>query len=216
MDNLSEYYSKRAKEYEKIYHRDDPVRQNEQKRIEEAIKEVFRHREVLEIACGTGHWTVFLSQVAKSITAIDNSDEVLAIARSKYYKNPVNFHKSDAYRLPHGDNSFGGGLANFWFSHVPKEKIQVFLDEFHRVLKNYALVFMADNVYNEGLGGKLVQKEGGLNTYKIRTLEDGNEYEILKNYYTESQLREIFGKYDIQNLFYGKCFWFVRYKLIKK
>lgn len=215
MDNLSEYYSKRAKEYEKIYHRDDPVRQNEQKRIEEVINEVFRHREVLEIACGTGYWTVFLSQVAKSITAIDNNDEALTIARSKQYKNPINFQKADAYQLPFGNVSFDGGMANFWFSHIPKEKIREFLDEFHRVLKNDAIVFMADNIYNEGIGGKLVQKEGNDNTYKIRTLDNGNEYEVLKNYYTESQIRNIFGKYDIQDIFYGKCFWFVRYKLTK-
>jgi len=216
MDNLSEYYSKRAKEYEQIYHRDDPTRLNEQKKIEEAIKEAFQNCEVLEIACGTGYWTVFLSEVARGVTAIDNSDEVLTIARSKQYKKAVNFQKADAYQLPFGNISFDGGMANFWFSHVPKEKIQAFLDEFHRVLKNDSIVFMADNVYDEGIGGKLVQKEGDTNTYKIRTLEDGQEYEILKNYYTEAQIRDIFGRHDILDLFIGKCFWFVRYKVNKK
>jgi len=212
MNNLNEYYSKRAKEYEKIYHRDDPVRQSEQIKIAEMIKDVFQNREVLEIACGTGYWTVFLSEVTKSITAIDNSDEVLTIARSKHYKNPIIFQKSDAYQLPFGNLSFDGGMANFWFSHVPKEKIQAFLDEFHRALKNDAIVFMADNVYNEDVGGKLVLKEGNLNTYKIRILEDGSEYEILKNYYTEAQILDVFGKNDIQDVFYGKCFWFIAYK----
>ena len=216
MDDLQEYYSRRAKEYEQIYHRDDPVRQSEQIKIAETIKDAFHNREVLEIACGTGYWTVFLSEVARSVTAIDNSDEVLTIARSKYYKNPVNFQKGDAYHLPLGNKSFDGGMANFWFSHVPKEKIQAFLDEFHRVLKNGSIVLMADNVYNEGVGGKLVQKEGDANTYKIRTLEDGREYEVLKNYYTKAQIRDIFRKYDIQDVFYGKCFWFVRYKVNKK
>lgn len=214
MDNLSEYYSKRAKEYEQIYHRDDPVRQGEQKGIEEAIKEAFLNRTVLEIACGTGYWTVFLSQVTKSITAIDNSDEVLTIARSKQYKNSVKFQKADAYQLPFGNLSFNGGMANFWFSHVPKEKIQAFLDEFHRVLKKDAIVFMTDNVYNEGIGGKLVQKEENLNTYKIRILEDGNEYEVLKNYYSETQIRDLFRKHDIQDVYYGKCFWFVKYNVL--
>ena len=39
--------------------------------------------EVLELACGTGLWTVELARHAASITAVDASPEVLEINRSR-------------------------------------------------------------------------------------------------------------------------------------
>lgn len=44
---------------------------------------------------------------------------------------------------------------------------------------------MADNIYIEGIGGKLIIKENDDNTYKIRELSNGTIYEIIKNHYSE-------------------------------
>ena len=215
MDRINEYYSKHAKEYEQIYHRDDPIRQNEQNKIAEEIKKTFLDRNILEVACGTGFWTTFLSQAAKSIIAIDNSDEVLEIAQSKQYKCPIYFLKCDAYNLPFPECSFDGSLANFWFSHIPKEKIGLFLNGFHRVLSDGARVFMADNIFIKGMGGELVRGEDG-DTYKIRTLESGEQYRVLKNYYSEEQIVNIFDKStNLLSTYFGKCFWYVCYEVKK-
>lgn len=213
---MKEYYSKRAQEYEQIYHRDDPVRQSEQNKIAEEIKKTFCNRDVLEVACGTGFWTTFLSETAKSIIAIDNSEEVLEIAQSKHYKCPIYFQKCDAYNFPFLECSFDGGLANFWFSHIPKGKIELFLKGFHQVLSDKARVFIGDNVFNENIGGKLIQEKGNDNTYKIRTLENGKQYKVLKNYYSEKQIVNIFNKSaNLLNIYFGKCFWYICYKLKK-
>lgn len=214
MNRINKYYSKRAQEYEQIYQRDDPVRQSEQNKIAEEIKKIFYNKNVLEVACGTGFWTVFLSKTANKIIAIDNSDEVIEIAQSKSYKCPVFFKKCDAYSLPFSAFSFDGGLANFWFSHIPKDKIKLFLDDFHRVLSNQAIVFIADNVFDEDIGGKLVREKGNDNTYKIRFLENGDKYKILKNYYSEKELLNIFSIYgNILNMYFGNCFWYICYEL---
>lgn len=61
--------------------------------------------QMLELGCGTGHWTEYFSAKGFSVTAIDNSDEMLKIARDKKIKN-ADFIKSDAASLPLGDNSF--------------------------------------------------------------------------------------------------------------
>lgn len=216
MSRINKYYSKRAREYERIYYRDDPVRQGEQDRIAEEIKKTFQNWRVLEVACGTGFWTAFLSETAKSIVAIDSSDEVLEIAQSKEYECPTCFQKCDAYNLPFPDCSFDGGMANFWFSHIPRKKIGSFLRGFHRVLSDGARVFMADNVFVEGLGGELVREEGDNNTYKIRTLETGGQYKVLKNYYSEGEITNIFGEItNLLNVRFGKCFWYVCYEVEK-
>ena len=75
---------------------------------------------------------------------------------------------------------------------------------------------MADNVYIPEVGGDLVTREGDENTYKLRKLKDGSENLVLKNYYSAKELEEIFSRhikdFNLRNVFYGNCFWYVTYK----
>ncbi|NRG48465.1 class I SAM-dependent methyltransferase [Bacillus sp. CRN 9] len=209
------YYSDRAKEYEKVYFRDDPIRQEEQLKIQDSMKRLFANKQVLEVACGTGYWTQFIAQVANHITAIDFSLEVLTLAKEKNIPpNKVLFHQGDAYQLETVPGSFDAGYANFWFSHIPKAKIQEFLKQLHTRLGTGARVFIADNMYIETLGGTLIRKENDENTYKIRTLENGSQFEIIKNYYTETELREIFAPLSNDLVIHvGQCFWWLSYNV---
>lgn len=212
---MEEYYRRRAEEYEAIYHRDDPVRREELQILASALRKTLKDRKILEIACGTGYWTQVLAKAARSIVAIDVAQEMLEIAKRKDYECPVSFCKEDAYTLAFKKGAFDGGLANFWFSHIPKSKIGCFMQGFHRVLQSRSKVFMADNVYVPGVGGKLVVRKGEEDTYKLRKLKNGSEHLILKNYFSRKELTEIFSKYDrgfdMENVFYGKCFWYVTY-----
>ncbi len=207
---MIEYYSKRAEEYEDVYHRDDPIRQGEQNQIKEELKRLLAGKSVLEIACGTGYWTKYIAEVAKNITGIDISDEVLEIARSKNIQ--AQFINGDAFNLEKIEGNFNASCANFWFSHIEKKRIDQFLKDFHKRLMNNSPVFMADNMYIEGIGGKLIKKDDSYDTYKVRKLSDGGEYQILKNYYDEKELHLIFQKYAKEiNIKIGKCFWWVNY-----
>jgi len=214
---MEDYYRRRAEEYEEIYHRDDPDRQEEQRKIANKLKETLRGKRVLEIACGTGYWTQFLSETAQSIVATDVVQEVLEIAKRKHYGCPVSFRIENAYNLSFEEDSFNGGLANFWFSHIPKDKIDSLLKGFHRILQSESRVFMAENVYIPGVGGKLIKKEGDKNTYKLRKLKDGSENLVLKNYFSTNELLNIFSKhvkrFNRENIFYGNCFWYITYEL---
>jgi ubiquinone/menaquinone biosynthesis C-methylase UbiE len=214
---MEEYYRRRAEEYDEIYYRNDPVWQGELNKVAQALKAALRNKKVLEIACGTGYWTRFLSETARSIVATDIAQEMLEIAQRKQYRCPISFRREDAYNLPFEDKSFDGGLANFWLSHVPKSRIDSFLKGFHRVLQSGSKVFMADNVYILGIGGKLVTREGEEDTYKLRGLKDGSEHLVLKNYLSAEELIEIFSKYDRgfsrDNIIYGNYFWYLIYEL---
>ena len=143
---------------------------------------------------------------------------MLDIAQNKSYSCPIIFQIEDAYNLSFAKNVFTGGLANFWFSHIPKSKLAFFLNNFHRVLRPGASVFIADNVYIPHEGGELIVRPHDENTYKLRTLQDGSQYEILKNYYTKVELLDIFKKYarslDLHNVIVGKRFWRIVYNLI--
>ena len=177
------------------------------------MEDLFLKRNVLEVACGTGYWTEKIAKAANMITAVDISDETLEIAREKRIKGAeVKFIQGDAYNLQEIEGAFNAGCANFWFSHIPKIRINEFLNQFHKKIGKNSVVFLADNIYVGGIGGKLVKKENDENTYKARELSDGNTYEIIKNYFNKSELRSIFEpKSKELKIHIGECFWWVQY-----
>ena len=131
--SLRGYYARRAQEYERIYTK--PERQEDLRTLRDFIGQTFAGKDVLEIACGTGYWTEILSQAARSVSAIDINEEVLAIARRK----PTDHRKTtilrgDAYALPEFPKPFSAGLAVFWWSHVPKSRQRDFLKNLQRAL----------------------------------------------------------------------------------
>lgn len=211
---MKEYYDRRAPEYEAIYRRDDPVRQREQAALSVSLEDVVRGRRVLEVACGTGFWTEVAARVARHVVAVDVSSEMLAVARSKGLPaGIVRFRLGDAWALDRLEGHFDAGLANFWLSHVARARIGAFLDGFHRRLARGAGVFMADNVDVPGLGGERVRPAGSGDTYKIRRLSDGSTHQVLKNYFTAEDLREILAPRSTDlRVEVGECFWWVSYR----
>ena len=110
--NLVQYYAKRAKEYERIYEK--PERQTDISKIIEWLNTELADRDILEIACGTGYWTQYISETARSIFAFDINTEVIEIAKSKEYrKQNVSFTIGDIYSLSNFSKSF---TAIFLFS----------------------------------------------------------------------------------------------------
>ncbi|MDO8648689.1 MAG: methyltransferase domain-containing protein [Candidatus Peregrinibacteria bacterium] len=190
---MKDYYNKRASEYEAVYHRDDPVRQRELAHMAATLEKAMYGKRVLEIACGTGYWTEKAAMTAEHIIGVDAASEALEIARSKNLSSgKVDFHLGDAYKLDAIENGFNAGLAMFWFSHVPRARIGEFLRGFHTALEKGSIVFMAENMLQEGIGGELIRKPGIEDTFKRRMLADGSVHEVLKNYYDQSELEAIF------------------------
>lgn len=220
LDNLKSYYKERKNEYEEIYNRQDPERLKEQLIIKDKLVELLYQKNLLEIGCGTGYWTKFISKTALKITATDYNQDVLDIAKSKDYYCDVEFEVENAYNLGFENSLFNAGVSNFLISHVPKSKLFLFLSEFHRVLTENSIVFIADNVNNEKYGGTLIQNKDDKNTYKLRKLKNGTEFKIIKNYYTMNQIYKIFKQFDNNltesNIFYGTNFWFIYYILQNK
>ncbi len=213
MNALTHYYNRRAREYEEIYRRDDPVRQREQTTIAGAMRAALSGRRVLEVACGTGSWTAIVAEAAQQVVATDISPEMLAMVRSKRLNaDKVQLFEADAYALGTVPGTFDAGMASFWFSHIPKARMDEFLCGFHTRLGNGAVVFMADNVYVPGTGGALVTRPGSEDTFKLRALSNGSQHEVLKNYYDAGQLRRILTPHcrDLR-VDLGQCFWWLRY-----
>jgi ubiquinone/menaquinone biosynthesis C-methylase UbiE len=115
-------------------------------------------RDVLEIACGTGRFTVMLAERGADIVGLDISSAMLAEAREKAraasVADRIEFMRGDAARLPFPDDHFDTVLAMRFFhlADTPAKflaemrrvsKEQVFFDTFNsfstRVLYNWLL-----------------------------------------------------------------------------
>lgn len=185
---MASYYARRAEEYELIFRK--PERQNDLQALRNFVVETFAGRHVLEIACGTGYWTQIVARSAASVTATDVNDEVLEIARAKpRVGDNVVFQREDAYALPDFPRPFSGGLAGFWWSHVPKARLRTFLSGLHRAFAPGATMVFLDNAYVAGSSTPISRRDAEGNTYQRRTLSDGSTHEVLKNFPTEEELR---------------------------
>lgn len=177
--DMVQYYAKRAQEYERIYQR--PERQADLTALRATIESAFAGRNVLDIACGTGYFSACAASRARSLVGVDANEETLALARAKGLLN-ASFRVGDAYALGTSDEPYSGALCTFWWSHVPKTRLEAFLANVHRQLASGAVVLFADNTYVEGSSTPLVRTDSEGNTYQNRTLESGASYEVLKNF----------------------------------
>lgn len=204
--DLVKYYSLRAGHYDEKFHRDESVRLAEQTDMIGDLQNLFAGKRVLEIACGTGFWTAALAKTADHITALDASHEALDIARTKGIpEDKVTFIEGDGISLENVTGKFDGIVMNFWLSHLPRKTLPAYLRKAAEFLESGGIIFAADDVFNEGIGGKLI--EGEEDSYKLRKLTDGSEHTILKNYFTESQLRDTFSQFRDIEVKMGECYW---------
>ena len=189
MDDLAAYYARRAAEYERIYAK--PERQHDLALLRKRIATLFAGRCVLEIACGTGYWTELIAPQAALVTALDATDETLAIARSKRYPGGrVEFLRGDAYALPDFGRPHDALFAGFWWSHVPRARLDAFLAGASRRIAPGSLVAFLDNRYVEGSSTPISRRDAEGNTYQARKLDDGSSHEVLKNFPSDAELRE--------------------------
>jgi len=204
-----EYYRKRAETYEEIYYRDQPDRRKEIDDEVIRVRELARDKSILELACGTGYWTKVMSETAREITSSDVSDEMLSIAKRKPAVAPVTFVQADMFNHVWPEVNFQVVAVGFWFSHQPRQEYDRFFDLISRPLVKDGSIWLIDNnPPAEGAGHELVRIDEFGNAYKRRYLKDGISYTILKNYFSETELRELFSpRFAIKRLTYGVYYW---------
>jgi demethylmenaquinone methyltransferase/2-methoxy-6-polyprenyl-1,4-benzoquinol methylase len=181
------YYSERAEEYEKIY--DKPERQQDIHKVINFLQQYFNNKGLIEIACGTGYWTQLISKTAKNILATDVNEKVMDIAKSKQYEREnVEFKLVDVFNLPDELEKYEAGFGGFIWSHIPKQRLYLFLQNFLSVINPGGLVIFADNNYVEGSSTPIHKTDNNGNTFQKRKLNDGLEYSIIKNFPIDEEL----------------------------
>jgi ubiquinone/menaquinone biosynthesis C-methylase UbiE len=206
-----DYYRKRAASYEEIYYRDQPDRRKEIDDEVVRVRELVAGKVVLELACGTGYWTKVMSESATTIVATDLSEEMLTMAKAKELVCPVEFVAADMFAQSWPKVAFNIVAVGFWFSHQPKQEYEQFFELVTRPLKQGGTIWLIDNnPPAEGTHHEHVRRDEHGNNFKKRYLKDGSEFAILKNYFSEQELRDLFSpRFELRRLTFGVYYWMV-------
>ncbi len=192
IDEMNEYYNRRAPWHDHYMEYTTPEKMEQLLNpIIKYIEEYIRDKNILEIGCGTGNWTQVLAKKAKSVLATDSSPTAIKIARKKLseFKN-VSLQVSDAYTLDNVAGQFNCLFASDWWSHIPKSKIAVFLKTITAKLVPGAYVLFLDMAWKDFFQNEPYHYDKEGNRISIRSLPDGSEFRVVKNFPTEDEIRD--------------------------
>lgn len=191
---MRRYYARRAPEYDDWYDRlgryDDPATNAawhaEVARLDQ-IASGFGAGRLLDIACGTGRWTVRFAANPRvtSVTAFDQAPEMLERTRARLAaaSHAATLVQGDAYALPFAVGAFDCCFSGFFLSHVPSERLADFFGEVRRVLRPGGALLLFDSALPAGAA------DGATVQVQERPLKDGSRHRVLKVYYTPETLR---------------------------
>lgn len=213
-NELFEYYEKRAGEYERIYYK--PERQQNLAELRALVTDELRDQDVLELACGTGYWTAVYASEANSVLATDISPASLEMARTKELGDEkVRLDIADLHRLDDIDGSYTAVFAGFWWSHIPRSDIQSFLHSLSKRFQSGCRCVFIDNRYVEGSSTPISDTDTEGNTYQLRSLEDGTQHTVLKNFPDRAKLKAFGELVGVEvNVVELEYFWLLSFRLV--
>lgn len=105
-------------------------------------------------------------------------------------------------------------MAIAWWSHLRKSEIKRFLDGYHRLFRSGSVLIFMDNRFVAGSSTAISRTDDEGNTYQLRHLEDGTNHEVLKNFPSEDEVKNMLDGIAVEvhwaDLPY---YWFLTYKL---
>lgn len=203
---MQSYYGKRAPVYDNSMGYDDHDTVAMLSPVIQHITNLLEGRRILEIACGPCFWTQPVSEVAASVLAIDCNESTLDQARRKNLDwDKVSLQVADAYELSKVQGCFDAALAVDWFAHVPRSRFHEFLQGLHGRLQDGSIVVLCDQLPGADSRSGMYDSEG--NHLQTRELPDGSTFRVIKNFLSESELRELFVNYSthVEIVSYPEC-----------
>jgi ubiquinone/menaquinone biosynthesis C-methylase UbiE len=94
------YDSAKGKKYDRL----------EKQAIDRMLAGIAKGSRLLEVGCGTGHWSRYFSGKGFEVTGIDLSEKMIDVARQKNIPN-CHFEVADGRNLPFKDRSFDAAVA---------------------------------------------------------------------------------------------------------
>ncbi len=195
VEEMQTYYGKRAPEYDASMGYDDPEKTALLRPVISEIKFILRGCTVLEIACGPCFWTEQIAGCVKSIKATDYNPATLVEAAQKQLPwEKVTLEQADAYRVNEIAGDFDSIFAVDWFAHVPLERMVDFVKQLiDRVPAGSPIIFVDQTPGPKSLTDAFDQNGNHIQT---RSIANGTSFRVVKHFFTDQQLTEIFDPFD--------------------
>ncbi len=206
LQEMQDYYRARAGEYNQWFYRQGRFDLGEQGNAHwnAEVADLFKHLkhqnltgDVLELAPGTGIWTEQLLKTATTVTAVDASQEMLAINHARLGSERVSYVQADLFQWQ-PNRTYDAVCFCFWISHVPLDRLDSFLSMVASALKPGGKVFFVDSQPkpNDTTSDQpLLDKDQQVIT---RILNDGRTFQIIKNFYDPQDLTSRFSRAHLQ------------------
>jgi demethylmenaquinone methyltransferase/2-methoxy-6-polyprenyl-1,4-benzoquinol methylase len=150
--------------------------------------------DVLEVAAGTGIWTIPLLESAQRVTALDTSAEVLDICHEKAGALAARLTTIQASIFEwEPERKFDHVFFGFWLSHVPDELSEAFWMKIRSALKPGGTVFLVDSLYTQESTAKDHVLKPDQSGVVERKLNDGRTFRVVKIFYTPEILERKLG-----------------------
>jgi len=173
---MRSYYDLRAPEYDDWWRgaglfadRERPGWEEDEAALGRVLEGLAPAR-VLDLACGTGFLTV---RLRGEVTAVDQSERMVAIARSRL--TGVRVMRADASALPFADGDFDRLVTSHFYGHLLVAERRPFLDEARRVAREIVVV-------DSALRG------GADEVWEERELSDGSTHGVYKRRFSAAGL----------------------------
>lgn len=193
-NQLAQYYAVNADNYDQVYALEETF--DDLDDLQEMIAELLDGHKVLELACGTAYWTELIADVAESVHATDILPEMIALAETRGLdEDIVSFEVMDAMNLPQAEGEYTAVFAAGWWSHVKREEQDKYLKQIRAKLGKDVLLVLLDVCYVDNFTTPIARTDAEGNTYQILPGDDGERYEVLRNYPKDSALRKRFASH---------------------
>jgi SAM-dependent methyltransferase len=214
-DSVEAYYKARAEEYDVSAGYTDNVAEELRAPIKLRFQEAMKGHDVLEIACGTGYWTEVIAETADSVLATDIDPRMISIAEARLSsRSNVQCRIADAYTLDGIEGPFTAAFSHWWWSHIPKSRLSEFLAVLHNKLTPGALVLFSDSL---PFGSNKTRNDNDGNRLEERILQDGRRFEVVKNFPTERELKNLLdglAEDIVYREYPEQCNWELTYRIL--
>ncbi len=149
---------------------------------------------VLEVGCGEGYGSNFLSQYVEKVVGLDIDDKIINHALNKYSSENCIFKTYNGIKIPYKDNSFDAVISFQVIEHIQDDKNYV--SEIRRVLKQTSpcILTTPNREYRLNPGQR------PWNRFHVREYSSHSFKELLGNMFYDVTIWGIRGTEEIQKI----------------
>jgi demethylmenaquinone methyltransferase/2-methoxy-6-polyprenyl-1,4-benzoquinol methylase len=204
-----DYYDARAQEYDEWWLRQGRFDHGEEANalwrdeiatMHSALDSAGISGDVLELAPGTGNWTIQLARLASHVTALDASAEMIAINRARLedagLADRVTLQQVDLFDWQ-PDGTYDAVVMGFFLSHVPVELEDALLSAVVTSLAPGGKVFFADSKREPTSTAPDQPLPDAGAQVMSRKLNDGRTFQVIKLYRSVAEMTDLFTRHGV-------------------